>query len=170
MCVVGFPVMQSCGYPVNVLDVQYRMHPAISMFPSQEFYQGRLKDGEVSRSRHTQRQVPSAAVALQKALGPATSLTTPSLEHRLPISAPPTSTPQMPIKCRHYLVLLRPHVPLRLTVHVPVPSVIVQGVVTQTSRPWHDKKCFGPFALFDLHGKEDVPEGSASIVNRCGPR
>lgn len=41
--------MQSCGYPVNVLDVQYRMHPAISTFPSQEFYQGRLKDGEVSR-------------------------------------------------------------------------------------------------------------------------
>jgi superfamily I DNA and/or RNA helicase len=33
---------------VNVLDVQYRMHPAISTFPSQEFYQGRLKDGEVS--------------------------------------------------------------------------------------------------------------------------
>jgi hypothetical protein len=52
-------------------------------------------------------------------------------------------------------------------VHVPVPSVFVQGVVTQTSRPWHDKKCFGPFALFDLHGKEDVPEGSASMVNRC---
>lgn len=41
--------LQSCGYPVNVLDVQYRMHPAISTFPSQEFYQGRLKDGEVSR-------------------------------------------------------------------------------------------------------------------------
>lgn len=82
-----FKRLQSCGYPVNVLDVQYRMHPAISTFPSQEFYQGRLKDGE--------------------------------------------------------------------------------GVAEQTSRPWHSNKCFGPFALFDLHGKEDVPEGSASIVNRA---
>lgn len=28
-----------------LLDVQYRMHPAISKFPSAEFYNGRLKDG-----------------------------------------------------------------------------------------------------------------------------
>lgn len=42
-----FKRLQSSGYPVNVLDVQYRMNPAISVFPSQEFYQGRLKDGEV---------------------------------------------------------------------------------------------------------------------------
>lgn len=28
-----------------LLDVQYRMHPSISKFPSLEFYQGRLKDG-----------------------------------------------------------------------------------------------------------------------------
>jgi hypothetical protein len=44
-----FKRLQASGYPVNVLDVQYRMHPAISLFPSQEFYQGRLKDGEVWR-------------------------------------------------------------------------------------------------------------------------
>lgn len=42
-----FKRLQASGYPVNVLDVQYRMHPAISAFPSAEFYQGRLKDGEV---------------------------------------------------------------------------------------------------------------------------
>lgn len=47
--------------------------------------------------------------------------------------------------------------------------VPVQSVLAQTSRPWHSKQCFGPFALFDLHGKEDVPEGSASIVNRWEP-
>ncbi|WIA30316.1 hypothetical protein OEZ86_000404 [Tetradesmus obliquus] len=82
-----FKRLQASGYPVNVLDVQYRMHPAISAFPSAEFYQGRLKDGE--------------------------------------------------------------------------------GVLAQTSRPWHSLRCFGPFAVFDLHGKEDVPEGSASMLNRA---
>lgn len=29
----------------HLLDVQYRMHPAISRFPSLEFYKGKLKDG-----------------------------------------------------------------------------------------------------------------------------
>eukprot|EP00882_Tetradesmus_deserticola_P010777 GHRQ01011380.1.p2 GENE.GHRQ01011380.1~~GHRQ01011380.1.p2 ORF type:complete len:347 (+),score=198.09 GHRQ01011380.1:181-1221(+) len=82
-----FKRLQASGYPVNVLDVQYRMHPAISVFPSQEFYQGRLKDGE--------------------------------------------------------------------------------GVLAQTSRPWHSLRCFGPFAVYDLHGKEDVPDGSASMLNRA---
>ena len=31
---------------VYLLDVQYRMHPQISAFPSAQFYQSRLKDGE----------------------------------------------------------------------------------------------------------------------------
>ena len=30
---------------VHLLDMQYRMHPHISMFPSREFYEGRLVDG-----------------------------------------------------------------------------------------------------------------------------
>lgn len=30
---------------VHLLDTQYRMHPAISAFPAQTFYQGRLQDG-----------------------------------------------------------------------------------------------------------------------------
>ncbi|KAH8662064.1 SEN1 N terminal-domain-containing protein [Xylariales sp. PMI_506] len=31
---------------VHLLDHQYRMHPEISMFPSQEFYEGKLADGD----------------------------------------------------------------------------------------------------------------------------
>ena len=33
-----------------MLDTQYRMHPAISAFPSETFYNGDLKDGTVSPS------------------------------------------------------------------------------------------------------------------------
>ncbi|KHN98760.1 uncharacterized protein MAM_03222 [Metarhizium album ARSEF 1941] len=31
---------------VHLLDMQYRMHPKISMFPSKEFYEGQLQDGQ----------------------------------------------------------------------------------------------------------------------------
>ena len=36
------------NYPqsIHLLDMQYRMHPEISMFPSKEFYEGQLKDGQ----------------------------------------------------------------------------------------------------------------------------
>ena len=41
-----FKRLQSAGYPVQILDMQYRMHPNICKFPSDEFYQGALKTGE----------------------------------------------------------------------------------------------------------------------------
>lgn len=54
-----FVRMQKC-HPESVylLDVQYRMHPSISKFPSSEFYFSRLKDGDgmaskTSRPWHT---------------------------------------------------------------------------------------------------------------------
>lgn len=43
----------------------------------------------------------------------------------------------------------------------------VQSVITGTARLWHAKRCFGPFAFYDVQGKEDIPDGSASIVNRA---
>jgi len=40
-----FSRMVACGVPPFMLDTQYRMHPAISMFPSDLFYGGKLNDG-----------------------------------------------------------------------------------------------------------------------------
>jgi len=45
--VSGRPVAQNSGYPVKMLNTQYRMHPSISCFPSQQFYGGGLLDGKV---------------------------------------------------------------------------------------------------------------------------
>ena len=38
--------MMHCGYEFTMLDVQYRMHPEISSFPSRQFYNSQLRDGE----------------------------------------------------------------------------------------------------------------------------
>ncbi|KAK9909662.1 hypothetical protein WJX75_005776 [Coccomyxa subellipsoidea] len=48
-----FKRLQSSGFPVQMLDTQYRMHPAISAFPSAEFYQGSLRDGEGTEASTT---------------------------------------------------------------------------------------------------------------------
>jgi senataxin len=39
-------LMMHCGYEFTMLDVQYRMHPEISSFPSRQFYNSQLRDGE----------------------------------------------------------------------------------------------------------------------------
>ena len=41
-----FKRLQAAGYPVQVLDTQYRMHPEICRFPSNQFYGGGVKTGE----------------------------------------------------------------------------------------------------------------------------
>lgn len=41
-----FKRLQQAGYPVQVLDTQYRMHPAICQFPSNQFYGGGVKTGD----------------------------------------------------------------------------------------------------------------------------
>lgn len=40
-----FKRLQDAGYPVHILQVQYRMNPTISCFASQQFYDGRIEDG-----------------------------------------------------------------------------------------------------------------------------
>jgi senataxin len=39
-------LMYGCQFASVMLEVQYRMHPHISKFPSTQFYQGRLHDGD----------------------------------------------------------------------------------------------------------------------------
>lgn len=38
---------------VYLLDIQYRMHPEISVFPSKNFYDGKLKDGERMKDKNS---------------------------------------------------------------------------------------------------------------------
>lgn len=41
-----FQRLQLASYPVCMLNVQYRMHPALRAFPSSQFYMGQLVDSE----------------------------------------------------------------------------------------------------------------------------
>eukprot|EP01025_Chloroclados_australasicus_P000476 TRINITY_DN10246_c0_g1_i6.p1 TRINITY_DN10246_c0_g1~~TRINITY_DN10246_c0_g1_i6.p1 ORF type:complete len:622 (-),score=78.28 TRINITY_DN10246_c0_g1_i6:752-2617(-) len=43
------------GYPINMLNVQYRMHPQISQFPAKQFYQGMLADGPNVKDHNTKK-------------------------------------------------------------------------------------------------------------------
>ncbi|OAE31740.1 hypothetical protein AXG93_4874s1030 [Marchantia polymorpha subsp. ruderalis] len=81
-----FKRFQQAGYPVQMLNTQYRMHPQIREFPSKEFYHEALVDGD--------------------------------------------------------------------------------EVELQTTRPWHEHRCFGPFAFLDIAGQESQPPGSGSWVNQ----
>lgn len=40
-----FSRLRQVGFPVRMLDVQYRMHPSIASFPSRQFYEGKLQSG-----------------------------------------------------------------------------------------------------------------------------
>ena len=46
-----FERMVIAGCEPRILDTQYRMHPAISQFPSDAFYGGRIKDGIGAEAR-----------------------------------------------------------------------------------------------------------------------
>ncbi|KAI8847501.1 AAA domain-containing protein [Chytridium lagenaria] len=47
-----FQRLESLSHPVHFLDTQYRMHPSISRYPSEIFYDGKLKDSACVMKRH----------------------------------------------------------------------------------------------------------------------
>jgi senataxin len=40
-----FERLEGLGHPVHILNIQYRMHPSISLFPNREFYENHIKNG-----------------------------------------------------------------------------------------------------------------------------
>jgi superfamily I DNA and/or RNA helicase len=44
-----FERLVTSGYKRHMLNVQYRMHPSISLFPCKEFYDGKISDAIIVR-------------------------------------------------------------------------------------------------------------------------
>lgn len=57
----------------------------------------------------------------------------------------------------------RPPCLLPALLHPPA----AQGVEQETASPWHRQPAFGPFAFYDVAGRESVPPGGASIMNKA---
>lgn len=50
-----FERLSSIGHPKHLLNVQYRMHPSISLFPNTNFYQNQILDGPNVQRKSYQR-------------------------------------------------------------------------------------------------------------------
>ena len=46
-----FERLVTLGHPTHLLDVQYRMHPSVSLFPNREFYDQQILDGPNVKER-----------------------------------------------------------------------------------------------------------------------
>lgn len=52
-----FTRLVSLGYKKDLLDIQYRMHPSISLFPNKEFYHKQIADGPNVRQKNYQKHI-----------------------------------------------------------------------------------------------------------------
>ncbi|WOG97464.1 hypothetical protein DCAR_0416804 [Daucus carota subsp. sativus] len=52
-----FTRLVSLGYKKDLLDIQYRMHPSISLFPNKEFYHRQIADGPNVRQKNYQKHI-----------------------------------------------------------------------------------------------------------------
>ncbi len=64
--------------------------------------------------------------------------------------------------CKPRSTPMRPPSPL-----LPPSTRCTQGVEQETASPWHRQAAFGPFAFYDVAGRESVPPGGASIMNKA---
>ncbi|CAM0147896.1 unnamed protein product [Urochloa decumbens] len=56
-----FERLSSLGHRKHLLNVQYRMHPSISIFPNNSFYDGKISDGpSVMRNEHQKKYLPGS--------------------------------------------------------------------------------------------------------------
>lgn len=60
-----FTRLRSVGVHVRMLDIQYRMHPAIALFPSTEFYDGNLGMASLHRTERLRRDLTGLAIRNQ---------------------------------------------------------------------------------------------------------
>ncbi|VYS61904.1 unnamed protein product [Arabidopsis thaliana] len=51
-----FERLDSLGHKKHLLNVQYRMHPSISLFPNMEFYGGKISDAEIVKESTYQKR------------------------------------------------------------------------------------------------------------------
>lgn len=51
-----FERLVSLGHDKHLLNIQYRMHPSISVFPNTKFYNRQITDGENVKSRRYEKQ------------------------------------------------------------------------------------------------------------------
>ena len=62
-------LMFEAGHPYDMLNTQYRMHPAISQFPNAQFYDSKLRDGVRAKDRTITVPVPSRFATFAQSSG-----------------------------------------------------------------------------------------------------
>jgi len=77
-----FQRLEEAGHPVHILNLQYRMHPAISAFPRRIFYGGVLQDGPNVTHKNFGNPLRSTILSNFPAIKPFTIFDLDSVEER----------------------------------------------------------------------------------------